>query len=80
MKAYRYKEALEDADACLSLNEKFDQGKLLVGTITVAFKCFVLQWILIVGISSQLPGYLRKAGALIGLQQYSYALKVCEVP
>jgi hypothetical protein len=55
-KAKLWKEALEDADSCVSLNEKFDKGKaaMLAGTIAVAFKCFVLYLILIVHIDPQI--------------------------
>jgi hypothetical protein len=72
-KAGKWKEALEDADSCLSLNEKFDKGMAAL----VAFRnCRIL---VCTCFYTCFPGYARKAGALMGMGNNKEAMKVCQV-
>ena len=79
-KAKMWKEALEDADSCVSLNEKFDKGKAVSWHDCFRIPKFASvsnpHWLY----SLPNPGYARKAGALMGMGNYKDALKVCKVP
>jgi hypothetical protein len=75
-----WKEALEDANSCVSINEKFDKG---TRAATFFFCVYWISSLLDPHYASPpppvLPGYARKAGALMGMHKHEEALKVCKV-